>query len=312
MKRTFEETISPLIGAVIISIGIVLITFSARAEDAPASEKKDDSDMKQTRAKQEDPTIQTKGSPLDGEVLVGGAEGTTRKTYEGNSIITTILTEHIELTEHIKTNPDSLIKNAIQDLEPVDGTVATILTGGAEVHRYLLTGEYIGFIKADKIIFIDDKVLGNRLLAIAAGDVKFLRDNIYITSGFAHQDYMKARTTFESKDNVKITDVRISIDKLRDKLNIIRNRDKVRPEVKITRDVDKVYAQASKLSLRLSEQIEKDQDNEVLDTVWTSVFIYDRVTGNQIARGGVKFSLYQLQSLDADAASENAENGTED
>ena len=34
------------------------------------------------------------------------------------------------------------------------------------MHRYSLAGEYIGFLKADKIIFIDDKVLGNRLLTI--------------------------------------------------------------------------------------------------------------------------------------------------
>lgn len=75
---------------------------------------------------------------------------------------------------------------------------------------------------------------------------------------------------------------------------------------------NEVYAQTSKLSLILLEQITKDQDKEILDTVWTSIFVYDLLTGNQIAKGGVKFYFSQLQSLNADAASENVENGTEE
>ena len=300
MKRTFEETISLLIGAIIISIGIVLITFSARAEDTPASEKKDDSDMKQTGAKQGDATIQREDSPPDVQVIVGHAEETERYFDKENGIIKRMSTLDAEMHRY------SSAEDTRQILERVDITSTTILTGNAEMHRYSLAEEYVGFLKADKMIFIIDKARDERLLTIAMGNVEFFRDNIYITSDYAHQDHKKNRITFESEDKdtfesedkdkgkVKITDVRISVNKLRNQIKTTGNPDKFRDEVKATRDVDKVYTQARTLSLFLLKQIADDQKNEILDAVWTSVFIYDLGTGNQIAKDGVKFYFTHL------------------
>ena len=53
--------------------------FCASGRRTCIQKQKDDSDMKQTGAKQGDPTIQMKGNPPDGDVIIGSAKETNTK-----------------------------------------------------------------------------------------------------------------------------------------------------------------------------------------------------------------------------------------
>ena len=135
-----------------------------------------------------------------------------------------------------------------------------------------------------------------------------------------HQDHKTGLITFrfgsedkdtdKDKDKVKITDVRESIKDIlfREQIKIIESPNKFRDQVRIAKNVDKFYTQASVLSSELLKQIEEDQGNKFLDTVWATVFTYDVRTESQTAEGGVKFSVL----YSTNAASENAEDGTEE
>ena len=104
----------------------------------------------------------------------------------------------------------------------------TILIENAALHRYSLAGEYIGFLKANKIIYIVNTATGEILVTLAVGNVKFLRYNIYITSHCALQDIKDGLITFkfggEDKDKGKDTDK----DKDKGKVKIIDVRDSVK------------------------------------------------------------------------------------
>ena len=284
MKRTFEETVSLLIGAIIVSIGILglvicLITLPVQAADTPTPETKiDDSNTKQTGTKQGDLTPRVEDSPPDNSSPVNPAD--------------------IPPTEEV------IIGGAEETIRHLDPPMVTIiLTGNAKMHRCTQAGQYIGFLMADKIIFKENRETGKRTHTIAKGNVRFLRQNIYITSEFARQNHQKNRITF--KNDVKITDVQISIDQVIDQLKVPRDLNE------FPRDLNEVYTVVNAISLFLLGTIQKNENIGGQDKVSTSVFVYNLVTGKRIAKGGVRFKHYgPTLNIDANAASENAENGT--
>ena len=275
MKHRFKETVSLLIGTILVSIGILWIvaclTLPAQAEDTPTE-------------KQENPAIQVS----DQEIIVGYAKEVRRFNNEDHSVIKNLIEDANLYWE--KSGKCTKIKKIIKDLCKAYDIFTTLLIGDAQIHRCLLSRGYVGFLTADKIIFIDNKANGDRLLTIAMGNVKFLRGSVYITGDYAHQVHKEELITFKKgvkiadKNDVKITGVQTSIEKFQD-----NHRDAT---ITIKDDLDKLYPQIRYLWSALSKQIAEDTDKEDQNTVWTSVFVYDLKTDNEIAEGGVKFKIF--------------------
>ena len=317
MKYTFEENTSLFIRAIIINIMslcffINLITYSARAEDTPTPDKKiEDSDVK--------------NQPK--EIIAGYAQKVIRFLGEEGDIGAAEMQKVIsalgkkddigaaemqKMIRFLGEENDMVTKIRIGDKEvnlseptKKNHLVTTMLIGEADMHRCLSVGEhsaYMGFLQADKIVFIDNNLLRERLHTIAIGNVTFLRSNIYITSDCAHRDDAKKRITFE--DNVKITNVETSIDKLVEVIDNFKIKEDDKDEMSL-------YRRCKALSLALLKQIADDEKNEEdQDTVWSSTFIYesDPKKDKRIAEGGVEFKIYHTPSP---RENENAENGTD-
>ena len=333
MKRKFERPSFQLMCVPHVSIGILwiviyLITLPVRAESTPAPERKvDDNDVKQTGEKQGGTTSQVEKSGSDNssgvsadiypieekEIVVGYAKNTTRSFYEEDNTVQKEDGIVQKLLKDVQIGCCGKTKGIIERTLKDKKRIATIvLSGDAEMHSCFLVAGYVGFLKADKIIFIYAN--GERQLTVAMGNVKFLSTDTYITADCACQEYENNRVTFETfedkvkiadKDKVKIRHVQTSINKIGKQL------DKVNNQVKTAWDLNEAYDLFREVSEKLLENITKDEDIEDQDTILSSIFVYDRETGAQKAEGGVRFKIYRPVP-NPDTASENSENETEE
>ena len=237
------------------------------------------------------------------EIIVGYSKEMRRFVDKEDKTVTPMLIEALD------KHKCSYAKEGRKVLDKKDNIVTTILIGDADLHRHLpvdnifgIVGSYMGFLKADKIMFVDDNLSGERLLTIAVGNVNFLRGNIYITSHCAYQNHMDGQNrtkhliTFEG--DVRIANVTSSVNKVRHKL--FEDGYNIDFESK---DVSKVYDAFKELSLKFLCQFEKDKESH--EVVLSSIFHYDSMTGKRIVEGGVSFKIYHNPYR---RENENAEN----
>ena len=158
---------------VFFSVIICLVAFSAVAEEAPDTEKKDDEVVKQTEKKPADPV-----KPVEN----------TKKGVDSNAA---------------KTEPaKEVITGTADKMERYEKTGITILIGNAKTVRKTVQGIEIGFLNADEITLKADTETGETKEIIAVGNVEIRDLEIFATCDHATMNNLT--NIIVLKDNVVV------------------------------------------------------------------------------------------------------------
>ncbi len=165
---------------VFFSVIICLVAFSAVAEEAPDTEKKDDKVVKQTEKKPTDPVKSAENKNATKNADTPSSDSDVAETEPTKEVIT----------------------GTADKMERYEKTGITILIGNAKTVRKTEQGVEIGFLNADKITLKADTDTGETKEIIAVGNVEIRDQEIFATCDHATMNNLT--NIIVLKDNVVV------------------------------------------------------------------------------------------------------------